>query len=68
VHDSGMAFNIWTQMQVNKAAFSRMRTTDESFFLLPATIYSDNPELHSNNITDTFRLAHNLCGLQRIRG
>ena len=45
-----------------------MRMTDESFFLLPATIYSDNPELHSASISDTLRLAQNLCALQRVRG
>lgn len=68
VHEAGMAFNIWNQMQMSKAVFSRMRSTDESFFLLPATIYSDTPELHSTSLVDTFRLAQNLCGLQRIRG
>lgn len=63
-----MAFDIWHQIQTNKAVFSRMRMTDESFFLLPATIYSDNPELHSASISDTLRLAQNLCALQRVRG
>ena len=64
----GMAFSVWNQMQASKALFARMSTADENFFLLPATIYSDTPQLHSASIADALRLAQNLCMAQRVRG
>jgi hypothetical protein len=54
---AGIALDIWHTIQQNKIFIHNIRTSEEAFFLLPATRFSREPGRHSTAIEDTYQLA-----------
>jgi hypothetical protein len=54
---AGVAIDIWHTIQGNKMFMHGIRTSEEAFFLLPATRFSVEPGRHSTSIEDVYQLA-----------